>query len=425
MRLRTLFGALLELLACSVVRAERVTAMRLPDGGIYPQVQTDSRGRAHLIYFNGDPMGGDIFYVRSDDGGATFTPPIRVNSQPRSAAIVGIVRGPHLAVGRNDRVHVAWMGSDKAEPKATGKAIPMLYTRLNEAGDAFEPQRNVIQNHPGLDGGGSVAADREGNVYVAWHAPQDDATRAQPGVNHATSQPKNHERSGHDDAGGQNHGGHSKRAAMDHDEESRTVWIARSRDDGKTFEAETVAFDKKLGVCACCGMRIFATDKGRLFVVFRSAHEKVNSDIHVLVSDDNGETFEDAAIESWKIGVCGMSTASFAQGGDGGVLGVWETEEQVRFARFNGAHAHSVAPASMPGDGKKRKHPTVAVNGHGQYVVAWTEGIGWNKGGSLVWQVYDAEGHALSDGAGRADDLPTWSVPAAFVAPDGAFKLLY
>lgn len=47
----------------------------------------------------------------------------------------------------------------------------MLYTRLNDAGDGFEPQRNVIQKRPGLDGGGSIAADAEGNVYVAWHAP--------------------------------------------------------------------------------------------------------------------------------------------------------------------------------------------------------------------------------------------------------------
>ena len=35
----------------------------------------------------------------------------------------------------------------------------MLYTRLNDTGDAFEPQRNVIQKRVGLDGGGSVAAD--------------------------------------------------------------------------------------------------------------------------------------------------------------------------------------------------------------------------------------------------------------------------
>ena len=33
----------------------------------------------------------------------------------------------------------------------------------------FEPQRNLMQETFALDGGGSVAADAEGNVYVAWH----------------------------------------------------------------------------------------------------------------------------------------------------------------------------------------------------------------------------------------------------------------
>ena len=45
----------------------------------------------------------------------------------------------------------------------------MLYTRLNDAGTAFEPERNLMHRSFGLDGGGSIAADRAGNVYVAWH----------------------------------------------------------------------------------------------------------------------------------------------------------------------------------------------------------------------------------------------------------------
>lgn len=104
--------ALILITMISVTRAAepQVQAVRIPDGGIHPQVQTDSRGRIHLIYFKGDPKRGDIFYVRSDDAVANFTPPIRVNSHPDSAIIMGTVRGPHLAIGKNDRPHVAWMG---------------------------------------------------------------------------------------------------------------------------------------------------------------------------------------------------------------------------------------------------------------------------------------------------------------------------
>ena len=62
------------------------------------------------------------------------------------------------------------MGSQAAEPKGPDKTTPMLYTRLNDDGDGFQPQRNVVQSHPGLDGGGSIAADdQRDTVFVAWH----------------------------------------------------------------------------------------------------------------------------------------------------------------------------------------------------------------------------------------------------------------
>jgi len=42
---------------------------------------------------------------------------------------------------------------------------PMLYTRLNDAGTAFEAERDLITVARGLDGGGSVAAD-EGKTFA-------------------------------------------------------------------------------------------------------------------------------------------------------------------------------------------------------------------------------------------------------------------
>ena len=74
---------------------------------------------------------------------ATFTPALLVNSQPKSVIAIGTVRGARLALGNSDRAHVAWMGSDVAEPKVADKATPMLYARMNDKGDGFEPQRNV------------------------------------------------------------------------------------------------------------------------------------------------------------------------------------------------------------------------------------------------------------------------------------------
>jgi hypothetical protein len=405
-----------------------VRAVRVPDGGIQPQAATDAGGTIHLIYFTGEPMHGDVFYVRSADGGATFSKPIRVNSQPGSVVATGTVRGAHLAVGRKGRLHVAWMGSQKAEPKAAGKASPMLYTRLNDAGDAFEPQRNVIQRRPGLDGGGSVAADGEGNVYVAWHAPK----QAKDESAHHAHDPKKghvppHAKGGPGEA--EHHAHHDPKkgyahAGGGHAEADRHVWVARSSDDGRTFAPEVAANPKPTGVCACCGMRIFADARGRVYVLYRGATEMVNRDMHLLVSNDKVGTFEDAKVHPWKIGKCVMSTAAFS-GAAGGVVAAWETREQAYFVKLSESDSDAPAESPAPGTGENRKYPAVAVGGDGRFVLAWTEGTGWNKGGVVRWQAFEKDGTPAEGETGRRDGLPAWSVPAVVAVSDGSFRIIY
>ena len=125
---------------------DKVRTQRVPGSGIQPQVAVDGKGVVHLIYFRGQAGAGDVFYVHSTDAGRTFSRPLQVNRHPGSAIAVGNIRGAHLAIGKNGRIHVAWMGSDKAEPRGSGGGSPMLYTRLNDAATAFEPQRNIIQS---------------------------------------------------------------------------------------------------------------------------------------------------------------------------------------------------------------------------------------------------------------------------------------
>ncbi|HMF19210.1 MAG TPA: hypothetical protein VKE98_18515, partial [Gemmataceae bacterium] len=195
-------------------QAKKVILVKTPNGGIQPQALLDAKGVLHLLYFKGDPAAGDLFYWRrgADDARASN---IRINSQPGSAIAVGTIRGGRLALGKDNRVHVAWNGSGKALPKGPGRGSPMLYSRLNDEGTAFEPQRNLMNLGEFLDGGGTVTADQAGNVTVAWHAKKIDGPAG---------------------------------------EDKRVVYIAQSSDDGKTFSKEKAAFDKVTGVCGCCGM---------------------------------------------------------------------------------------------------------------------------------------------------------------------------
>lgn len=372
--------------------APNVTLLRTPNGGIQPQAALDDKGVAHLVYFKGEPMAGDVFYVfymrGAGDvrGDGQWSKPLRVNSQPGSAIATGTIRGAQLAIGQGGRVHVAWNGSGKAEPKGPGGG-PMLYARLNDAGTAFEAQRNLVRWAGGLDGGGTLAADARGSVYVAWHANPD--------------------------------GG---------DESRRAIFLARSRDDGKTFERERKINPQPTGACGCCAMRAFVDGQGALYITYRAAGGNVNRDMTLLTSRDAGDTFKSATLHRWKIAVCPMSSESLAQGkSDGPVVAAWETEDQVYRAAVAPAPAQSASPRGAP-DKKNskgnRKHPVVAVSRDGATLFAWTEGTGWAQGGALAWQVYDRDGAPLG-ATGRTDGVPVWSLPTAFARPDGGFVLVY
>jgi hypothetical protein len=369
----------------TLARNADVTVVRVPNDGIQPQAVMDGAGTLHLLYYVGDPMHGDLLYVKSSNSRAMWSSPLRVNSEPGTAIAAGTIRGGQIAIGRNSRVHVAWNGS-KAEskgpinPESGQREASMLYTRLNDARAAFEPQRRVMTRTFGLDGGGTVAADSAGNVYVAWHGKAPGAAEGEAG---------------------------------------RQVWVAESHDDGKTFAAERPAWKDPTGACGCCGMAMFADTKGTVRALYRSASENVHRDIYLLTSHDHARNFQGLKLHTWDINACPMSSMSFAEAA-GKVEGTWETGEQVYFADLTRANA---VPVSAPGEGKGRKHPRIAMTPDGETLMVWTEGTGWNRGGSLAWQLYGASARVVGEKATRAD-VRVWSF-GAVVSKARSFVVLY
>jgi hypothetical protein len=376
---------------------ERVRLVRVPDGGIQPEVVVDSRGTLELLSFRGDPAGGDLFVAASSDGGATFGPARRANGDASRAIAVGTVRGARLALGRDDALHVAWMGSERAQPRAPGKATPLLYSRAARDA-AFEPPRNVITQAVGLDGGFDVAADGRGRVALVWHAPE----RA------------------HD---------------PDADETARRVWLAASDDDGKTLAPERPVDAPRHGACACCGMvarfahPADAKDE-RLVVLYRCARETKHRDLHALelAADDlasaRGGAARSRELAEWPATSCMMSTAGLATDPRGGAVAAWETKGQVFFEALDDT-ASASAPRPAPGASDARKHPRLAVNAKGERLLCWTEGTGWERGGALAWQLFGADGKPVAGGAGRVDGVPAWSFGTPLALRDGNFTLYY
>jgi hypothetical protein len=227
-----------------------VTLLRVPNGGIQPQALIDTKGTLHLIYFKGvKANAGDLFYVRRGAVTERFSEPIRINSRAGTACAVGSVRGGQIALGKGGRLHVVWNG------------LGTDYTRLNDEGTAFEAQRNLMRQTYIPDGGGTIAADDAGNVYVIWHGQR-------KGVK---------------------------------GEDKRQVWVARSSDEGKTFSLEAPAWMEPTGVCPCCSTRAMADHNGTVYLLYRSATAQVNRDIYLLSSEDRGKSFHESLVHKWRV----------------------------------------------------------------------------------------------------------------------------
>ena len=145
--------------------------------------------------------------------------------------------------------------------------------------------------------------------------------------------------------------------------------------------------------------------------------------MYLLVSRNHGETFQGEDISKWNVGYCVMSSEAFAGSGSVVVAG-WETEKQVYFGRIDASTGKIAQPVAAPGATDNRKHPAVAANPRGETLLAWTQGMGWKKGGSLAWQIYDNSGKPQRE-KGAAAGVPVWSLIAAFARPDGGFTIVY
>lgn len=379
----------LILFASAVLPAGEPWIVTLPGSGIQPRVAVDAVGVLHVVYFQGADTAGDLFYVRSSDGGQSFSAPLAVNSQPGSAVAAGAIRGAQIALGKAGRVHVVWNGSTTARPKgppnpeappdSPHSGLPLLYTRLSAAGDAFEPQRNLMQHTFALDGGGTVAADDQGGVFVAWHGKADGAAEGEGG---------------------------------------RRVYLTRSLDSGATFERETAISPAATGACGCCGMKLFAASDGTLYGLYRTATDVVHRDMELLVSTDRGRTFQGKKIHEWELSACPMSSMSFAENG-GMAAAAWETEGQVYWARLSRDPNAAIQPvAAAGGEGERRKYPDIAINDAGDVLLSWADVAGWKKPGALHWQLFPKKG-AQPAAKTASDPLPVWSFPAAFAGPNG------
>lgn len=369
-----LAGMLLTAWAAGMVSrsafAGEIEILRVPGGGLQPQVATGADGTVHLVYLGGDPAHADVWYCRRAPGDRAFGEPVRVNRAAGAAMAIGTVRGAQLALGAEGTVWVVWNGSDQRREPPVGARLWLAVSR-REGGFRAEQELNASTEH--LDGGASVAAGASGESWVVWHS-------SFPG------------RAG---------------------ETNRAVFARHTVDGGQQFSADQRLDSAAEGACGCCGLKAAGRSDGRWAVLYRTASEGgVFRDMTLLLGGAGaGAEVLRVPLDRWSANVCPMSTAALVWAGES-VVAAWETRGQVHLARVHG-RLGVVERIEVPRGGNGRKHPSVAVDATGGMLLAWVEGTGWARGGDVAWQRFDAGGKPLG-ASGRRTGVPVWGSVGAF-----------
>ncbi len=278
----------------------------LPQGAFVPDAEVDSHGVIHVAYLNAD----DVYYARSADEGRTFTKPLRVNTEAGFAS-GGRFRGPDLAVGKNDSVHIIWYNAGYQQ-KRPHEDWGVMYTRLDPDTKRFEKARNLNQRP---SDNFSLAADGKGNVAVIWMA-----------------------------------GG---------------VFATRSKNGGKTF---LPAADIKVDPCECCGSRAIYTADGTLSVLYRDKTEDIrDTNLAQLAADSDSWSNMVISETPWPIDSCPM-TGSFLTLTKSGLAAAWETKNQIHFTALD-ENAKSKPKEIRATD--KGRYPVAIAADDGSKLVAW------------------------------------------------------
>jgi hypothetical protein len=121
---------------------------------IYPALCGDPSGNLHLAWADDTPGSGEIYYKKSTDGGATWTPAKRITWGS------SLLIGPDITADPSGNPHVVWMDDTSGNDE-------IYYTKSTNGGDNWSLSQRLTWN-PGRSGWPDIATDPSGNVHVVW-----------------------------------------------------------------------------------------------------------------------------------------------------------------------------------------------------------------------------------------------------------------
>lgn len=290
-----------------------------------PQIAIGENGRVVLVY----GQGTTIHCMVSKDGGAHFDAPTTVAKLP--AIALGMRRGPRVAITGRDQIIVSAI--DGGGYKTNNGDVLSWHSRDNGQSWSGPTRINTVATSA-REGLHALAGGPDGTAFATWLDLRADRTE---------------------------------------------LWGAVSKDGGATWQADhRVYASPDRSICECCHPSAAVAPDGTIYVMWRN---QINGDRDIFLarSRDKGKTFENAAklgTGTWKLDHCPMDGGAIALGRDGEPVTAWRRDQSV-------FQSESGRPETLLGEGYQ---PWVAVGRDGPQFV-WLAGAASHKAARpLIWQ---------------------------------------
>jgi hypothetical protein len=291
----------------------------------------------------------DVYAALSDNNGATFGPPVRVNDVAGEAHVYG-EDPPRVAVSAGTtepEILVTW-------PSQRNKRLGLRSARSLDRGRTFSP--SVSTGDVAIEGERGFQAVTVGRDHVARAVWLDQ--RRDPGTPH------------HANAGG--------------DWDPMHLMYASSATDGRWGDEVRVASN----VCGCCKTAIATGPDGAVYVAWRNIYPGNLRDISFAASRD-GRTFSApvrVSEDHWVLDGCPDDGPTMAVDASGAVHLVWPTlvdgpdpAIHLFYASSHDGKTFSPRQAIETLGTPKPAHPQMTLDQCGALVLAWDEARGSSR----------------------------------------------
>lgn len=304
-----------------------------------PAIASDANGRLYVVYVEHTGNDADVIFQRFDRTAQKAGEKVRVNPVAGTAtAWKG--DPPTLAVsGDGQKVYIGWTRRVTAE-KGKGTDL-MLSRSNDGGVTFSEPVKVNDDSAPASHGMHSLAVDRNGNVYFAWldernvkmpeHAEITGDTIFDPRTPAEGKYLKAHHTNSNTNS---NSNAVSKPETDEEAEPNSEVFFSVSTDGGESFSAnEKIASD----VCPCCKTSMITDAAGKLYISWRQVLPVDLRHIAVASTADKGRSFSKPVIVSddqWQLHACPVSGAAMSIEQNGALDVFWYTAGTAGTAGF-------------------------------------------------------------------------------------------